>query len=328
MDLRLGEPAVRAGVGPGAVAQSRIPRRRLVQSLVFLPWAVPTFWWGWTGSGYSIPWSAPCPLAVRAPITHDANNLLSDPNLALIGRSWQPCGGGYLSLRSPAWRHCSRYRRICTRPPPSTAPVCSSISLDHAAAARAHDRHQHPAAHDLGANFADLIIVMTNGGPAIPPDVASYISRVAFRRLDFGYASAIATALLLLLFLYAIAILLLRRASCGDRPETHDAPSALLDRALLSLEPVRAVRAVPAVLAAQGGTDAEALLYSEGIRLWPSHASLEHFRFVLAHSDFPLFFRNSLIVSTSTAVLATLVSSAAAMACRGSASEANRRWSR
>lgn len=52
------------------------------------------------------------------------------------------------------------------------------------------------------------------------------------------------------------------------------------------------------------------LLYSEGIRLWPSHASLEHFRFVLAHSEFPLFFRNSLIVSTSTAVLATLVSAA------------------
>ena len=52
------------------------------------------------------------------------------------------------------------------------------------------------------------------------------------------------------------------------------------------------------------------LLYSEGIRLWPSRASLEHFRFVLAHSDFPLFFRNSLIVSTSTAVLATIVSSA------------------
>ena len=52
------------------------------------------------------------------------------------------------------------------------------------------------------------------------------------------------------------------------------------------------------------------LLYSEGIRLWPSHASLEHFRFVLEHSEFPLFFRNSLIVSTLTAVLATLVSSA------------------
>jgi multiple sugar transport system permease protein len=63
------------------------------------------------------------------------------------------------------------------------------------------------------ANFADLIIVMTNGGPADSTQtVASYIFTAAFRRLDFGYASAIATALLLLLFVYAIAILLLRRA--------------------------------------------------------------------------------------------------------------------
>ena len=50
------------------------------------------------------------------------------------------------------------------------------------------------------------------------------------------------------------------------------------------------------------------LLYSEGIRLWPSHTSLEHFRFVLAHSEFPLFFRNSLIVSSGTAVSVTLIS--------------------
>jgi len=52
------------------------------------------------------------------------------------------------------------------------------------------------------------------------------------------------------------------------------------------------------------------LLYSEGIRLWPSRTSLEHFRFVLAHSEFPLFFRNSLIVSAGTAVSVTLVSAA------------------
>ena len=52
------------------------------------------------------------------------------------------------------------------------------------------------------------------------------------------------------------------------------------------------------------------LLYSEGIRLWPSRASLEHFRFVLAHSEFPLFFRNSLLVAGLTALLASLVSSA------------------
>ena len=52
------------------------------------------------------------------------------------------------------------------------------------------------------------------------------------------------------------------------------------------------------------------LLYSEGIRLWPSRTSLEHFRFVLAHSDFPLFFRNSLIVSGGTAVSVTLIGGA------------------
>jgi len=52
------------------------------------------------------------------------------------------------------------------------------------------------------------------------------------------------------------------------------------------------------------------LLYSEGIRLWPSRTSFEHFSYVLTHSDFPLFFRNSLIVSGVTAVLATLLSGA------------------
>ncbi len=49
------------------------------------------------------------------------------------------------------------------------------------------------------------------------------------------------------------------------------------------------------------------LLYSEGIRLWPSRSSLAHYTFVLAHSDFPLFFKNSVIVSGSTAVLVTLI---------------------
>jgi multiple sugar transport system permease protein len=50
------------------------------------------------------------------------------------------------------------------------------------------------------------------------------------------------------------------------------------------------------------------LLYSEGIRLWPSRSSLAHYTFVLAHSDFPLFFKNSVVVSGSTAVVVTLIS--------------------
>ena len=63
------------------------------------------------------------------------------------------------------------------------------------------------------ANFADLIVVMTNGGPADSTQiVASYIFTQAFRRLDFGYASAIAAVLLVLLLAYALSVIALRRA--------------------------------------------------------------------------------------------------------------------
>ncbi|WP_420851125.1 carbohydrate ABC transporter permease [Rhizobium quercicola] len=51
------------------------------------------------------------------------------------------------------------------------------------------------------------------------------------------------------------------------------------------------------------------LLYSEGVRMWPSHATLEHYRYVIENSAFPTFFRNSLIVAGSTALAVTLISS-------------------
>jgi multiple sugar transport system permease protein len=56
------------------------------------------------------------------------------------------------------------------------------------------------------------------------------------------------------------------------------------------------------------------LLYSEGIRMWPSRTTFEHFAFVLAHSDFPIFFRNSLIVSLTTAAASTAVAALAGYA--------------
>ena len=62
------------------------------------------------------------------------------------------------------------------------------------------------------ANFADLIIVMTNGGPADQTQiVSSYIFTQAFKALDFGYASAIALVLLALLLAYSMLIILLRQ---------------------------------------------------------------------------------------------------------------------
>jgi multiple sugar transport system permease protein len=56
------------------------------------------------------------------------------------------------------------------------------------------------------------------------------------------------------------------------------------------------------------------LLYSEGVRMWPSRATLEHYAFVIAHSAFPTFFRNSLIVAGSTAVAVTILASLAGYA--------------
>ena len=56
------------------------------------------------------------------------------------------------------------------------------------------------------------------------------------------------------------------------------------------------------------------LLYSEGIKLWPSHVTMENYVTVLRASDFPRFFLNSLIVSISTALVVTAVASLAGYA--------------
>jgi multiple sugar transport system permease protein len=56
------------------------------------------------------------------------------------------------------------------------------------------------------------------------------------------------------------------------------------------------------------------LLYTEGITLWPSRTTLENFRTVLAASDFPRYFLNSVIVSLATAALVTVVATLAGYA--------------
>ena len=47
------------------------------------------------------------------------------------------------------------------------------------------------------------------------------------------------------------------------------------------------------------------LLYSEGVRFWPSRVTLAHYVSVVGHTQFPLYFRNSVIVSTATATIST-----------------------
>ncbi|MEM7025547.1 MAG: carbohydrate ABC transporter permease [Pseudomonadota bacterium] len=58
----------------------------------------------------------------------------------------------------------------------------------------------------------------------------------------------------------------------------------------------------------------DSLLFTEGVRLWPSAVSWDNFHFVLLQSDFPTFFVNSVTVSLSTAAAVTLVASGAGYA--------------
>ncbi|HEY2683859.1 MAG TPA: carbohydrate ABC transporter permease [Steroidobacteraceae bacterium] len=53
------------------------------------------------------------------------------------------------------------------------------------------------------------------------------------------------------------------------------------------------------------------LLYSEGVRLLPSQLSFEHYASVLSHTQFPLYFRNSVIVSVATSLVVALFASSA-----------------
>jgi multiple sugar transport system permease protein len=56
------------------------------------------------------------------------------------------------------------------------------------------------------------------------------------------------------------------------------------------------------------------LLYSEGIKLWPSQTTWDNYGFVLTRSDFPQFFLNSVIVAGSTALVVTVVAAIAGYA--------------
>ena len=190
------------------------PGRQLAQTLVFVPWAVPTFLVGLDWTWLFNPIVGPLPGWMFAlKITHDTNNLLADPGTALIG-----------PIVAAIWWGIPFFA-ITTLAALQSIPkdLYEAASIDGASTFRQFRSITLPLlAPTIAitillrtvwiANFADLIVVMTNGGPADSTQtVASYIFTVAFRRLDFGYASSIAAVLLALLFVYALAILSLRR---------------------------------------------------------------------------------------------------------------------
>ncbi|NKL34627.1 ABC transporter permease subunit [Rhizobium leguminosarum bv. viciae] len=188
--------------------------RAIAQALVFLPWAVPSFLAGLNWAWLFNPVIGPIPHWLFAlGLMHEPGNILSDPKYAMWGPIVANVWWGIpffaitllaalqaiprdlyeaASIDGAGW--FQRFRSITL---PFLAPTIAITVLLRTV---------------WISNFADLIVVMTNGGPADRTQiVASYIFTTAFRRLDFGYASAIALVLLVLLLAYSMLIILLRQ---------------------------------------------------------------------------------------------------------------------
>ncbi|MDB5525022.1 MAG: permease component of ABC-type sugar transporter [Rhizobium sp.] len=188
--------------------------RGIVQALVFLPWAVPSFLAGLNWAWLFNPVIGPIPHWLYAlGLMSEPGNILSDPHYAMWGPIIANVWWGIpffaitllaalqaiprdlyeaASIDGAGW--FQRFRSITL---PFLAPTIAITVLLRTV---------------WISNFADLIVVMTSGGPADRTQiVASYIFTMAFKRLDFGYASAIALVLLALLLAYSMLIILLRQ---------------------------------------------------------------------------------------------------------------------
>ncbi|WP_114365244.1 carbohydrate ABC transporter permease [Ciceribacter lividus] len=189
--------------------------RGLAQALVFLPWAVPSFLAGLNWAWLFNPVIGPLPQWLYAlGVLAEPNNILADPALAMWGpiaaNVWWGIPFFAITLlaalqaiprdlyEAAAIDGAGPVQRFLSITLPFLAPTIAITVLLRTV---------------WVSNFADLIIVMTNGGPADRTQiVASYIFTQAFKRLDFGYASAIALVLLVLLLAYSMLIVLLRQS--------------------------------------------------------------------------------------------------------------------
>jgi multiple sugar transport system permease protein len=190
------------------------PGRSVVQALVFLPWAVPSFLSGLNWAWMLNPVVGPVPhWLVSLGLATTPENILSSPTHALWGPIIANVWWGFpffaimmlaalQSIPSDIYEAAEidgagPIKRFFSITLPFLAPTMAITILLRAV---------------WIANSADLIVVMTQGGPADSTQIiASYIFTQAFRRLDFGYASAIALVLLFLLLLYAGVLIALRQ---------------------------------------------------------------------------------------------------------------------
>ncbi len=196
------------------------PGRSIIQPIVFLPWAIPTFLIGMNWSWLLNPAIGPLPhWAYALGLASAPDNILSDPAYSL----WGPIIAGiwwgtpffaitllaalqsipgeiYEAAEIDGAGNFERFRSITL---PFLAPTMVVTVMLRTI---------------WVANSPELIVVMTKGGPADSSQiVASYVFTQAYQGLNFGYASAIATALVVLLLIYALLLMSIRQMMLGAR---------------------------------------------------------------------------------------------------------------
>lgn len=202
------------GLGLALLLNKPFYGRRIYQALIFLPWAVPTFLSGLNFQWLFNPLISPIPHGLAfVGILDEPRNILSDPDLALFGPIVAMVWWGIpffaitllAALRSipnelyeaaaidgaNAWQKFKAITWPLLMPTIAITVMLRTVWI---------------------ANSPDLIFVMTGGGPANSTQILpSYLYTTAYRGLDFGYASALATVLMLLLLACALVILTMRQ---------------------------------------------------------------------------------------------------------------------
>lgn len=187
--------------------------RGWIQALIFLPWAVPAFLSGLTWSWLFNPVVGPLPQWLTdLGLLSEPYNILSNPQVAM----WGPIiANVWFGIPFFAITLLAALQSI-------PKDLYEAASIDGASGWQQFRRVTLPFLAPMIAitvmlrtiwiaNFADLIVVMTDGGPAGSTSIlSSYIFTTAYRKLDFGYASAMAVFLLLLMTLYALVLLRIR----------------------------------------------------------------------------------------------------------------------
>lgn len=207
------------GLGLALLLNRPFHGRKLVQGLVFLPWAVPIFLTGLTWAWLFNPVIGPLPHLFHAiGLQAEPLSILSDPATAM----WGP-------IIANVWFGIPFFAITLLAARKSIpSELYEAAAIDGASAWQQFTKVTLPfLAPTIAitvmlrtvwiATFADLIYVMTAGGPAGSTNtIATYIYVSAFKSLDKGYASAIAVLLLVLLIAYALIVIQMRRTLLRD----------------------------------------------------------------------------------------------------------------